>query len=460
MSEPVTVEYDYVTYTLDDNGTASVTDAAQDISYAIYVYPAFEYDGISYEVTSIANNAFAACSALPSITIPASITSIGNDVFTNCTMLNTIDFENAEGLTNIGTNLFTGTANIQYALFKITNLTLDNNIVALQTQISAVSNSVDYIYIYTLHGISYRTANNQASISEINTSLLTSDSNILGTFTIVYEDEGTTTTYTVITINANVKAVHTDLTDSAIAEEPSFFSTRVLDFRYDSVRALEFYTSEFEVTLNASKATLYDVITTPNVNRQVSARIAYDDIKNAFQYQERDGMDPIFRLVTSGEDDYLGFSTTDAVVTRNATSGERVNFGVDWLHVLAKFLFNNWASSNLFLNRTVASNLDPAFLHALKSNLDAEEAKTDDSLVVKKIYNNILYYDADRLIDAKRVQATESTEDNIWYIVPLRKDDIISFKVSVDPHDDQGSPANSSDTLSTTAYLFNFSIVY
>ena len=42
------------------------------------------YNGTTYSVTSIGDNAFCNCSSLISITIPVSVTSIGNSAFYNC----------------------------------------------------------------------------------------------------------------------------------------------------------------------------------------------------------------------------------------------------------------------------------------------------------------------------------------------------------------------------------------
>ena len=57
-------------------------------------------------MTSIGNWAFAGCSSLETIVIPASVTSIGKGAFSECTSLKSIVFEDGSKLTSIGKYAF------------------------------------------------------------------------------------------------------------------------------------------------------------------------------------------------------------------------------------------------------------------------------------------------------------------------------------------------------------------
>ena len=63
-----------------------------------------EYNGTTYNVTSIDSYAFYNCSSLTSIDIPSSVTSIGNSAFYNCSSLTSIEIPSS--VTSIGSNAF------------------------------------------------------------------------------------------------------------------------------------------------------------------------------------------------------------------------------------------------------------------------------------------------------------------------------------------------------------------
>ena len=109
---------DNVTYTLDSNGTLTISGSGDMANYSNYVYSPFHYGGIQKViiqdgVTSIGNYAFYSCTGLISIVIPDSMTKIGESAFFGCTGLtsivipdsvtyiNTLAFYNCRGLTSI-----------------------------------------------------------------------------------------------------------------------------------------------------------------------------------------------------------------------------------------------------------------------------------------------------------------------------------------------------------------------
>ena len=84
-------EVDGIFYNTSGNNTASVTykgDSwyayANEYSGAVTIPTEVTYEGTTYSVTSIGNNAFLECSGLTSVVIPNSITSIGYLAFYSC----------------------------------------------------------------------------------------------------------------------------------------------------------------------------------------------------------------------------------------------------------------------------------------------------------------------------------------------------------------------------------------
>ncbi len=120
----------YYTYTVDENGNATITDVDRSISGNITIpsilggyhvtsigYCAFEYCHsitsitIPDSVISIGDLAFSCCDRLTSITIPDSVTSIGGSAFSYCDRLTSITIP--DSVTSIG----------DYAFFGCTSLT-------------------------------------------------------------------------------------------------------------------------------------------------------------------------------------------------------------------------------------------------------------------------------------------------------------------------------------------------
>ena len=62
------------------------------------------YNGSTYSVTSIGNDAFFSCDGLTSVEIPNSVTGIGNQAFEGCTSLKDLRIEDGEGTLSLGYN--------------------------------------------------------------------------------------------------------------------------------------------------------------------------------------------------------------------------------------------------------------------------------------------------------------------------------------------------------------------
>lgn len=99
-------EIDGICYNFSGN-TATVTYRNHDgnnYSGEVVIPETVTYDGMTYRVTAIGDNAFVVCSDLTSVTIPGSVTSIGGGTFSGCTGLTAITIP--EGVTSIGKQAF------------------------------------------------------------------------------------------------------------------------------------------------------------------------------------------------------------------------------------------------------------------------------------------------------------------------------------------------------------------
>ena len=115
MASAYDCQVDGIYYNLNSSSkTAEVTDnRSSDIYYfgRVNIPSSVSYDGTSYSVTSIGNQAFLDCDGLTSVTIPNSVTSIGNQAFLYCDGLTSINIP--EEITSIGETAFGNCNNIQ-----------------------------------------------------------------------------------------------------------------------------------------------------------------------------------------------------------------------------------------------------------------------------------------------------------------------------------------------------------
>ena len=111
MARADAVEIDGIYYNLvTKTKQAEVVKNPSFYSGTIIIPETVSYNGVTYYVTSIGNQAFGYCDGLISILIPRSIISIGDQAFWNCRSLTTITID--EGLKTIGYQSFRGCSNI------------------------------------------------------------------------------------------------------------------------------------------------------------------------------------------------------------------------------------------------------------------------------------------------------------------------------------------------------------
>ena len=82
---------------------------------ALTIPSSVTYNGTTYTVTSIGNDAFYYCSGLTSVTIPNSVTSIGNDAFNICSGLTSVTIPNS--VTSIGSGAFYGCTGLTSTIY-------------------------------------------------------------------------------------------------------------------------------------------------------------------------------------------------------------------------------------------------------------------------------------------------------------------------------------------------------
>ena len=113
-----TTEYP-LTYVLDEDGTATVVKCATDYSGNVSIPTVVTYNGTTYTVTSISENAFKECGYLTSVTIPNSVTSIGRMAFAYCWSLESVTL--SENISSIEGYTF-------YDCNSLTSITIPNNV--------------------------------------------------------------------------------------------------------------------------------------------------------------------------------------------------------------------------------------------------------------------------------------------------------------------------------------------
>ena len=105
-----TVTIDNLKYKINNDYTAQIVGRTDTLGNLIIPEPVW-YEGHTYTVTSIVNNAFSGCSSLTSVTIPNSVESIGDNAFQNCSSLTSATIGN--NVTSIGSSAFFGCSKLK-----------------------------------------------------------------------------------------------------------------------------------------------------------------------------------------------------------------------------------------------------------------------------------------------------------------------------------------------------------
>ena len=164
-------EVDGIFYNKTSDNTVAVTyKGDSDISYSneyagdVVIPSSANYNGTTYSVTSIGDEAFRSCASLTSIEIGNSVTSIGDYAFSSCSSLTSIEIPNS--VTSIGNSAFYGCDGLTSIVVDAGNSKYDSrndcnaiietvsNTLVVGCQNTIIPNSVTSIREYAFHGCS------------------------------------------------------------------------------------------------------------------------------------------------------------------------------------------------------------------------------------------------------------------------------------------------------------------
>ena len=138
----------YYNITDDTNKTVEVTYLGSSYYYdddeytgSVVIPESVTYDGTTYSVTSIGDEAFSRCWRLTSITIPNSVTSIGWKAFYGCSGLTSIEIPNS--VTSIGRYTF-------YNCSGLTSITIPNSVTSIGEKAFSGCNGLTAVHISDL----------------------------------------------------------------------------------------------------------------------------------------------------------------------------------------------------------------------------------------------------------------------------------------------------------------------
>lgn len=110
---------DGIAYCKNDDGKSVRVASGVDYKGDIVIPENMTYDGVTYSVTSIGENAFSGCTGLASVTIPNTVSFIGGDAFSRCWGLTSVTIPNS--VTKIGDRAF-------FYCTGLTSITIPNSV--------------------------------------------------------------------------------------------------------------------------------------------------------------------------------------------------------------------------------------------------------------------------------------------------------------------------------------------
>ncbi len=123
IKDGVTSIGNWAFYSCDSLTSVTIGDSVTSIGdRAFYDCKRLTSVTIPDSVTSIGNSAFYSCNALTSVTIPDSVTSIGERVFTSCNRLTSVTI--GDSVTSIGKSAF-------YGCYSLTSVTIGNSVTSI-----------------------------------------------------------------------------------------------------------------------------------------------------------------------------------------------------------------------------------------------------------------------------------------------------------------------------------------
>lgn len=148
-------EVDGINYRRGLDNNVSVEPGDEKYAGRIAIPSQVSYEGKTYNVTSISNNAFVDCSGLAALYLPEGLKSMGSKMFSGCTSLTCLNIPNS--VTYISTGFTTGSkldkVVIGSGIQKLVQLAIGRKLTALAVlattppDFDVDQNTVDYIYV-------------------------------------------------------------------------------------------------------------------------------------------------------------------------------------------------------------------------------------------------------------------------------------------------------------------------